>query len=87
MVDGIDLFQGLWVMVCGGFGMVFPSNGGFGSYQHAVVAGFNSLGFTNQAVTFAVANIVWITQTLMLIISGTIGSIIIQRGRSKASQS
>ena len=87
MVDGIELFQGLWVMVSGGFGMVFPSPGGIGSYQEAVVAGFNSLGFTNIEDTYAVANVVWITQTLMLIISGIIGSMIIQRGRPDASKS
>lgn len=87
MVDGIELFQGLWVMVSGGFGMVFPSPGGIGSYQEAVVAGFNSLGFTNIEDTYAVANVVWITQTLMLIISGIIGSMIIQRGRHDASKS
>lgn len=87
MVDGIELFQGLWVMVSGGFGMVFPSPGGIGSYQEAVVAGFNSLGFTNIEDTYAVANVVWITQTLMLIISGIIGSMIIQRGRPDAFKS
>ena len=87
MVDGIELFQGLWVMVSGGFGMVFPSPGGIGSYQEAVVAGFNSLGFTNIEDTYAVANVVWITQTLMLIIAGIIGSMIIQRGRPDASKS
>jgi uncharacterized membrane protein YbhN (UPF0104 family) len=66
--------------------MVFPSPGGIGSYQEAVVAGFNSLGFTNIEDTYAVANVVWITQTVMLILSGIIGSIIVQHGRPNPSK-
>ena len=81
MVDGIGLFQGLWVMVSGGFGMVFPSPGGIGAYQEAVVAGFNSLGFSNIEITYAVANVIWVTQTIMLVIAGIIGSALIQRAR------
>tara|TARA_B100000427_G_scaffold329103_1_gene344090 strand:- start:145 stop:1131 length:987 start_codon:yes stop_codon:yes gene_type:complete len=85
MVEGIKFFQGLWVMVSGGFGMVFPSPGGIGSYQEAVVAGFKSIGFTNDVDTYAVANVIWITQTLMLVLSGIVGSLIIKKGNPKPS--
>lgn len=84
MVDGIELFQGLWVMVSGGFGMVFPSPGGIGAYQEAVVAGFDSLGFSDIEVTYAVANVIWVTQTVMLVVAGIIGSAFIQRARKIA---
>ena len=70
--SGIDVFDSLWVMVSGGFGMVFPAPGGIGSYQWAVTLGFESLGY-DRLVGVSVGNVVWITQTIMVIISGAIG--------------
>ena len=72
--SGIDIFDSLWVMVSGGFGMVFPAPGGIGSYQWAVTLGFESLGY-DRLVGVSVGNVVWITQTIMVIISGAIGYI------------
>ena len=70
--SGIDVFDSLWVMVSGGFGMVFPAPGGIGSYQWAVTLGFESLGY-DRLVGVSVGNVVWITQTSMVIISGAVG--------------
>ena len=86
LVKEIKFFQGLWVMVSGGFGMVFPSPNGIGSYHLAVEAGFESIGFTDKALNTAVAWIIWTTQTIMLILSGIIGSILIQRARIEYSK-
>ena len=72
--SGIGVFDSLWVMVSGGFGMVFPAPGGIGSYQWAVTLGFESLGY-DRLVGVSVGNVVWITQTIMVIISGAIGYI------------
>ncbi len=72
--SGIDIFDSLWVMVSGGFGMVFPAPGGIGSYQWAVTLGFESLGY-DRLVGVSVGNVVWITQTIMVIISGAVGYI------------
>ena len=69
---GIGVFESVWVMVSGGFGMVFPAPGGIGSYQWAVTLGFESLGY-DQLVGVSVGNVVWLTQTGMIIIVGTIG--------------
>ena len=72
--SGIGVFDSLWVMVSGGFGMVFPAPGGIGSYQWAVTLGFESLGY-DRLVGVSVGNVVWITQTIMVIISGAVGYI------------
>lgn len=71
-VSDIGVFDGLWVMVSGGFGMVFPAPGGIGSYQWAVMLGFESLGY-ERVIGIAVGNVVWITQTSMLILAGAVG--------------
>ena len=87
-MDGLEelgIFQGLWVMVSGGFGMLFPSPGGVGSYQGAVMLGFESIGY-DKVIGFAVGNVVWITQTAMLIITGAIGYFLIIIARLKKSQ-
>lgn len=70
--SGIGVFESVWVMVSGGFGMVFPAPGGIGSYQWAVTLGFESLGY-DRLVGVSVGNVVWITQTGMIIIVGTLG--------------
>ncbi|PCJ80740.1 MAG: hypothetical protein COA49_07895 [Bacteroidetes bacterium] len=72
--SGIGVFDSLWVMVSGGFGMVFPAPGGIGSYQWAVTLGFESLGY-DKLVGVAVGNVVWLTQTSMIIFSGALGYI------------
>ncbi len=72
----IGVFDALWVMVSGGFGMVFPAPGGIGSYQWAVTLGFESIGY-ERLIGVAVANVVWITQTSMVIITGGLGYLFI----------
>jgi len=75
-VNDIGILDALWVMVSGGFGMVFPTPGGIGSYQWAVTLGFESIGY-GKLIGVAVANVVWITQTSMVIITGGIGYLFI----------
>jgi len=70
--SGISVFESIWVMVSGGFGMVFPAPGGIGSYQWAVTLGFESLGY-DRLVGVSVGNVVWITQTGMVIVTGALG--------------
>lgn len=84
-VENIGVFDGLWVMVSGGFGMVFPAPGGIGSYQWAVMLGFESLGY-ERVIGIAVGNVVWITQTAMLIIAGAIGYIFLFAQRMRKTQ-
>jgi hypothetical protein len=70
-VQEITVLQALFIMVAGGFGMVIPAPGGVGSYQWAVMSGFMALGYT-KALGLAVANIIWFTQTAMIVIMGGI---------------
>jgi len=87
-MDGLEdlgVFQGLWVMVSGGFGMLFPSPGGVGSYQGAVMLGFESIGY-DKVIGLAVGNVVWLTQTAMLILAGVVGYFLIIIARLKKSK-
>ena len=70
-VNDITVMQALFIMVAGGFGMVIPAPGGVGAYQWAVMSGFMALGYT-KALGLAVANIIWFTQTSMIITMGGI---------------
>ena len=76
----LEVFEGLLVMVSGGFGMVFPSPGGIGSYQYLVNEGFEAINRCNIGV--AAGNVVWFTQTIMLIIVGAIGYMVIIASRN-----
>lgn len=66
---GISLIESVFVMVAGGFGMVMPAPGGIGAYHWAVKLAFIALGHEGD-LGFAVANVVWFTQTAMIIITG-----------------
>lgn len=73
-VQNITVLQALFIMVAGGFGMVIPAPGGVGSYQWAVMSGFMALGY-GKALGLAVANIIWFTQTAMIVTMGGIAYI------------
>ena len=91
-IDGassMTLPQALFVMVAGGFGMVIPAPGGIGSYHWMVKLAFIALGLSGS-LGFVVANVMWLTQTVMIIIGGGIGYLLlmayrIQRDRKKAA--
>ena len=71
-VSDLGLTDAVLVMVAGGFGMVLPAPGGIGSYHWAVSLGFAAVGFSGD-VGFAVANVVWLTQTAMIVLTGGLG--------------
>jgi hypothetical protein len=91
-IDGassMTLSQALFVMVAGGFGMVIPAPGGIGSYHWMVKLAFIALGLSGS-LGFVVANVMWLTQTVMIIIGGGIGYLLlmafrIQRDRKKST--
>ena len=91
-IDGasrITLSQALFVMVAGGFGMVIPAPGGIGSYHWMVKLAFIALGLSGS-LGFVVANVIWLTQTVMIIMGGGIGYLLlmafrIQRDRKNAA--
>ena len=78
--------DGLFLLVLGGIGMVIPTPGGVGSYHAIVMIGLSVLGVgtiflgeggdpTNPALLFP--TIVHVAQTLVAIIMGSIGLIIL----------
>lgn len=71
-VSAVGLTDAVLVMVAGGFGMVLPAPGGIGSYHWAVSLGFAAVGYSGD-VGFAVANVVWLTQTAMIVFTGGLG--------------
>ena len=87
-IDGtshMGIFDALFVMVAGGFGMVLPAPGGIGSYHWAVKLGFIALGLSGT-LGFAVANVIWLTQTLMIILGGGIGYLAVMYVKVKKDQ-
>lgn len=77
---GISPFQGLFIMVAGGFGMVFPAPGGTGSYQYAIKLAFIALGMSSVD-GLAYGNLQWAAQTLMMFIAGGVGFFMIGKAK------
>lgn len=83
----------LFVMVAGGLGIIVPTPGGAGSYHAAVTLAFVALAATGTAVLGAqdtaeaigakYAAIAWTTQTLMMIITGFVGLILLSLASKK----
>jgi len=69
----LSMLNGLFIVVAGGLGMVFPSPGGTGSYQYAVKLGFLALGLS-EVTGVIFGTIVWATQTVMILSTGTVAA-------------
>jgi len=77
----------LFVMVAGGLGIIVPTPGGAGSYHAAVTLAFIALAATGtsvlgdepeaEATGAKFAAIAWTTQTIMMILTGFVGLIIL----------
>jgi len=86
--------DGLFLLVLGGIGMIVPTPGGVGSYHAIVMIGLSVLGVgtiflgeggdpTNPALLFP--TIVHIAQTLVAIIMGSIGLLILFLSKRKSN--
>ena len=84
--------DGLFLLVLGGIGMVIPTPGGVGSYHAIVMIGLSVLGVgtvylgeggdpTNPALIFP--TIVHVAQTLVAIIMGSIGMLVLLLSKKK----
>jgi len=72
----LNIFDGVYILVIGGLGMIVPSQGGIGSYHLAVKIGLVGIGIAAQpALLFAFA--VHTAQTLMTIVFGIISSLLL----------
>ena len=88
----LTLADGLFLLVLGGIGMVIPTPGGIGSYHAIVMIGLSVLGVgtasfspggdtSNPALLFP--TIIHAGQTLMAIIMGSIGLLILFLSKKK----
>jgi glycosyltransferase 2 family protein len=88
----LSISDGLFLLVLGGIGMVIPTPGGIGSYHAIVMIGLSVLGVgtiflgengdpSNPALLFP--TIVHIAQTLVAIIMGSIGLLILSLTKRK----
>ncbi len=68
----LPMHHALFIMVAGGFGMVIPAPGGIGSYHWLIKLAFIAIGFSGT-LGFAVANVLWLSQTVMMIVGGAFG--------------
>ena len=81
----LNLFDGIYITVIGGLGMVVPSQGGIGSYHLAVKLGLVGIGIGVQpALLFAFA--VHTAQTLMAIVFGIISSFLLISHKKKSDE-
>ncbi|MGB1030968.1 MAG: lysylphosphatidylglycerol synthase transmembrane domain-containing protein [Flavobacteriales bacterium] len=78
----MSVFEALFVMVAGGFGMILPAPGGIGAYHWSVKLGFIAIGLSGT-LGFAVANVLWLTQTIMIVLAGGIGYLLLMYFRIK----
>ena len=90
----LTISDGLFLLVLGGIGMVIPTPGGVGSYHAIVMIGLSVLGVgtivlsengdpSNPALLFP--TIVHIAQTLVAIIMGSIGLLVLFLSKKKQS--
>ena len=88
----LTISDGLFLLVLGGIGMVIPTPGGVGSYHAIVMIGLSVLGVgtivlsdngdpSNPALLFP--TIVHISQTLVAIIMGSIGLLMLLISKKK----
>ena len=93
---GLSISDGIFLLVLGGVGMVIPTPGGIGSYHAIVMIGLSVLGIgtiylgengdpTNPALIFP--TIVHVAQTLVAIIMGSLGLLILFLSKKKSNVS
>ena len=78
----LNIFDGIYITVIGGLGMIVPSQGGIGSYHLAVKIGLVGIGIAVQpALLFAFA--VHTAQTLMTIVFGIVSSLLLLSNKNE----
>jgi uncharacterized membrane protein YbhN (UPF0104 family) len=79
----LTLVDGLYIMVIGGLGMIVPVQGGLGPYHAAVTLGIVSIGLSETTgITLAV--LIHTAQSIMIIITGIIATIVLSFAKRKA---
>ena len=81
--SNLTAIDGLYIMVVGGLGMIVPVQGGLGPYHAAVTLGVVSIGLS-ESVGITLAVLVHTSQTIMIIITGIIATIVLSLTKRKA---
>ncbi len=80
----MNIADALFFLVAGSFGMVVPTQGGLGAYHLTSKWGFEALGYAGTlGLTFAWIS--WVGKTIVEIIVGVIGFIILDQRAKKKS--
>jgi uncharacterized protein (TIRG00374 family) len=80
----LSLGQGIFILVAGGFGMIMPTPAGIGSYHFFVAAALVTINI-DKDVAAAFALVVHTSQTIMIIASGVIATIVLMLNRGQLS--
>ena len=81
----LNVVDGLYTMVIGGFGMIAPVQGGIGAYHYIVKVGLMILDVSeDSALLFA--SVVHTAQTLMTLCIGGISILMVFLSKRKAEQ-
>ena len=81
----LNLFDGIYITIIGGLGMIVPTPGGFGSYHLFVEYGLVGIGIGIQsALLFAF--VVHTAQTLMTLVFGIVSSLLLISHKKKSDE-
>lgn len=72
----LQVIDGMYALVIGGFGMIAPVQGGIGAYHYVVKVGLETLGITEH-VALLFATVVHTAQTIMTLVSGAVSVLIV----------
>ena len=81
----LNVADGLYTMVIGGFGMVAPVQGGIGAYHYIVKVGLMILDVSEDS-SLLFATVVHTAQTLMTLSVGGISILMVFLSKRKAKQ-
>lgn len=82
----LGFVDGLFILVVGGFGMSAPVQGGIGAYHFIVSLGLGVLGIA-YAPALSYATIVHTSQTLFILVAGSVSLALLYIGNKKSKKS
>ena len=74
--SNLNFFDGIYITVIGGLGMIVPVQGGLGPYHAAVTLGLLSLGHS-ETTGITLAILIHTAQSVMILFSGTISTVVL----------
>jgi hypothetical protein len=74
--QSLNIGQAIFILVAGGFGLVMPTPAGIGSYHFFVATALVTIS-VDKDVAAAFALVVHTSQTMMIILSGVVATILL----------